>query len=167
MAWADPSGLETRNIRKALTIELSRCRMPVCCRSWMAWSIKGEWGVVWKTRGAEAGGGSKAPSSSNERLNLTPFLMVVLEQTVVRNALVLVFPAAGLLWVSPGNPAPCRRMRLTRHRWLMTGQTLSRQNYRHRHLVQRWPTGGPRAGSSLRLDLLWPPPSLRFIFSKS
>jgi hypothetical protein len=32
-------------------------------------------------------------------------------------------------------------------------------------LEQRWPTGGPRAGSGPRLDLLRPPPSHRFIFS--
>jgi hypothetical protein len=32
-------------------------------------------------------------------------------------------------------------------------------------LGQRCPTGGPRAGSGPRLDLLWPAPSHRFIFS--
>jgi hypothetical protein len=34
-------------------------------------------------------------------------------------------------------------------------------------LDQRWPTGGQRAGSGPRLNLLRPWPSLRFIFKKS
>jgi hypothetical protein len=57
-----------RNILKAFTIIGSFHIIPVCCRSWIAWSFNGEGGVAWKTRGAVVAGGSEAPSVNSERL---------------------------------------------------------------------------------------------------